>query len=88
MNIVLFLPRELGGIEKKLWTAIVSSVSGENIEVVRSYKELSNRLTRIPREIAAIVLVASNQNQLSKLYSLKMLLEDLSIILVLPYIED
>ncbi len=83
-NVILFTNAQGGGVGRRLQKAVESVLSNQHMEVLRSIKELSKRLLRIPNEIAVAVLLADSKNQLSELLSLNNLLDDIRIILILP----
>ncbi len=83
-NIVLFVNGKCAAAGNRLQKSIESVVSGQDLEIQRSIKDLSKRLNRFPRNIDLAVLFAASKDQLSELLSLRELLYDVRIILILP----
>lgn len=83
-NILLFVNGKCAAAGNRLRKSIEPVVSCQHLEIQRSIKELSKRLNRFPREIDLAVLFAASKDQLSELLSLRELLNDVRIILILP----
>ena len=83
-NIILFANGKRAAVGNRLQKSIESVVSCQHLEIQRSIKDLSERLNRFPREIDLAVLLAASKDQLSELLSLRELLNDVRIILILP----
>ena len=83
-NIILFVNGKCAAAGNRLRKSIESVVSCQHLEIQRSIKDLSKRLNRFPREIDLAVLFAASKDQLSELLSLRELLNDVRIILILP----
>ena len=84
VNVILFAKKLSDKCGSRLLSAVASEASEENLEIIRSFRSLAERLYRIPKRIAVMVLLAADQKQLSELVSISELMEDLRIILVLP----
>jgi len=83
-NIILFANGKCAALANRLRKSINSLVSRQHLEIQRNIKNLSKRLNRFPREIDLAVLFAASKDQLSELLSLRELLDDVRIILILP----
>lgn len=83
MNL-LFYASTTHDATKRLKKVIETVVPGENREVCRDIRGLSQRLREPAEEQRIVVLSVSNQQDLSSLQSIRNLLSDDPIIVILP----
>lgn len=83
MSLLFYRPLQNNAAEK-LQGVIETEFPGEEIEIYHSTEGLSERLRQASRGKCAVVLLAENMADLRSLFSLKALLADIRIILVLP----
>jgi hypothetical protein len=83
MKVLLYLP-ESDGAGYQLKKLIEAHISGEEIEVYRSVEKLSQRLRQPFDDLAVAVLVAATHEELMNIFSIRHLLRDLRIILIIP----
>ena len=81
---VLFFSGETKGAAEQVQGIIEAQVPGDEIEIHRSIESLTSRL-RSPRcDLAIIVLLAVNGEDLQGLFLIRDLFDDLPMILILP----
>jgi len=68
----------------KLSEVISASFPGENINICNNFKSLSKRLHLPRNNLNVAVLTTSDRSELSNILSIKELLADLNVIVVLP----
>jgi hypothetical protein len=84
MNVLLYMSCGSGPERRRLLNKIESAVRDNTIEIITDFKEFLERLKRFSHTIAAAVLFAYSKDALSDILSVKELLEDVRIILILP----
>ena len=83
MSVLLYAPVSRS-IRERYQNEIEEFVPAEEIEIYRTKEELSNRL-RLPRkDITVAVLITTNKKEFRGILSLRELLRDLRIVLLLP----
>jgi hypothetical protein len=83
MCVLYYRPSE-NVIAEKLQFMIESELPGQQLEVFYSIEGLSKRLSQSARGNCAAIILAKNINDLEKLFSIRSLLRDIRIILILP----
>ena len=84
MSLILYSPVQ-EGVGKQLRRVIEKLVSKDNVEIYQSVESLSLRLRQPADSLPiAAVLLAARRGDLSELLSIRDLLRDIRIILVLP----
>jgi hypothetical protein len=83
MSVLLYAPVSRL-IKDKFQNEIEKFVPAEEIEIYRTKEELSNRLRLPEKDITVAVLIATNKKDFRGILSLRELLRDLRIILLLP----
>ena len=83
MKGLLYLP-EVGGIADQRKKLVEGRIPEENLEVYRSLEGLSQRLAQPFDDLGVAVLMAGNHEELMNIFSIRDLLRDLQIILVIP----
>lgn len=83
MKIILYLPwtDEIG---KRLFGMIEKLVGVDEIEIFRTMDSLVRRLKQPVFDLKITVLLATNRKELSEILSIKDLLRDIKILLILP----
>ncbi|MGO9316077.1 MAG: hypothetical protein ACLQBD_29390 [Syntrophobacteraceae bacterium] len=82
---VLYFASVVDGIGERLQAAIEASVPvQERIEVYRKVDNLTYRLRQLRSNLTVAVILAANQDELTNLLSIKELIRDLPVIMVLP----
>jgi len=82
---VLYFASVVDGIGERLQAAIEASVPvQERIEVYRKVDDLTYRLRQLRSNLTVAVILAANQDELTNLVSIKELIRDLPVIMVLP----
>ena len=84
MNVLLYIscgsrPEKIGLLSK-----IESAVLDNTVEVINGFEKLLERLKRFSHTIEVAILFAYSKDALSNILSVKELLEDVRIILILP----
>jgi hypothetical protein len=83
MNLLLYA-REPRGTGKQLEKVIEELFPENNTEIYRTIDGLSDRLRRPRYDLAVVVLLAASKQDLLDLLSIRDLLDDLRLILLLP----
>jgi hypothetical protein len=82
---VLYFASVVDGIGERLQAAIEASVPvQERIEVYRKVDDLTYRLRQFRSNLTVAVILAANQDELTNLLSIKELIRDVPVIMVLP----
>lgn len=81
---VLFYAAAGNGTGVKLQDVLVQAVSREKVETFPDLELLSKRLCCFPSCMSIVVLLAATREDLAELLSLKPLLEDTRVLIVLP----
>ena len=84
MNVLLFINPSSCSEKTRLLNKIESAVKDNTIELITDFKKFLKRLKRFSHTIAAAVLFAYSNDTLLDILSVKELLEDVRIILILP----
>lgn len=84
MDVLLFTAEEPASLRKRMMRQIGSVARGISTEVFTDIDALAKRLRRLPQGVDVAVLHAADDGALLKLVSVRELLEDVRIILVLP----
>ena len=84
MNIILYANIKTTEISKRLQNVVESEVSDEQVEILRSLEDLSERVGQFPKKIDVAVILIQSKFELFELIALKSLLEGICIILILP----
>lgn len=82
-RILLYMPVS-GALEERIQRMIGSQVQHEEIETYRTIEDLSQRLIQLGNKPSMAVLLAPTRKALLDLCSIRHLLLDLNIILILP----
>ena len=86
---MLYFASLVDGIGEKLKTVVEASVPvEERIEVYRKVDDVTYRLRQLRSNLSLVVILAANQDDLANILSIRELLNDLRIILVLPDSEQ
>lgn len=83
MKALLCLP-DVGEKADQLKRSIESQIAEERIEVYQSIEKLSERLRQPCEEVGVAVFMTSTYQELEDIFSIRHLLTDLRIILVIP----
>jgi len=83
MKVIFFLPESTSALERFHDLVELVDFRAEAV-VVRTIGDLTHYLRHPKRDLAFFVLIAGNQEELTSLIKLGGLLEDVSIILILP----
>ncbi|RKX60288.1 MAG: hypothetical protein DRP28_01560 [Thermodesulfobacteriota bacterium] len=83
MNL-LFYAREEHGVCERLQRLIEGLVSEDNIEICMTIESLSQRLRQPTYDLSIAVLLAADSQDLTELLSIRDLIWDLRLILILP----
>jgi len=83
MSLIYYRPPQ-NIIAEKLQFVIESEIPGLQMEIFYSIEGLSERLSQSARGNCAAVILAENINDLKNVFTLKNLLKDIRIILILP----
>ncbi|MBM4348459.1 MAG: hypothetical protein FJ106_00985 [Deltaproteobacteria bacterium] len=83
MKGLLYLP-EVGGVADQLKELVEGRIPEENLEVYRSLESLSQRFRQPFDDLGVAVLMTGNYEELKNISSIRDLLRDLQIILVIP----
>ncbi|MCP4575956.1 MAG: hypothetical protein GY846_06705 [Deltaproteobacteria bacterium] len=83
MDILLYLSKK-DGVGAQLKSIIESLPFGEKLEVYNSIESLDIRLRNTLYEAAIAVLLADTKEALSRIYTIGHLLNEISIILIIP----
>ena len=83
MNL-LFYARKEHGAGERLQTLIEGLVSEDNIEICMTIESLSQRLRQPTYDLGIAVLLAADSQDLTELLSIRDLIWDLRLILILP----
>jgi hypothetical protein len=84
MNILFYYSEPNNGVDGKLQEVINTIVPKEKTEIYRSIESLSRRLQQPTQNLGIVVLVAGNKEELLEILSIRDLLNNLRIILILP----
>jgi len=84
MNILFYYSKPNSGIDGKLLAAIDTIVLKGKTEIYRSIEGLSWRLQQPTHNLGVVVLVAGSKEELLEIFSIRDLLNNLRIILILP----
>jgi hypothetical protein len=84
MNVLLYLSYGSGSEKICLLNKIESAVIGQTVEIINDFRNLLERLKRFSHTIAVAILFVCSKDALSDILSVKELLEDVRIILILP----
>jgi hypothetical protein len=87
MNILVYADSGNQTVNDHLLRIIESKVSREYIESVKHIELLTKRVRRLLKGIDIAILLAKDKEQLCELISLKVFLEDIPIIVILPDLE-
>jgi hypothetical protein len=87
MNILVYIGRN-NAAGKRLQCKIEPLVSKNQTEICRTIDGLSRRLRQPRYNLAVAVLLATSRRDLLELFSIRDLLWDIRVILVLPDMED
>jgi len=82
--ILLFYAREEHGAGERLQTLIEELVSEDNIEICMTIGSLFQRLRQPTYDLSIVVLLAADSQDLTELLSVRDLIWDLRLILILP----
>jgi hypothetical protein len=85
---VLYFASVVDGIGEKLKAVVEASVPVKEIEVYRKIDDVTYRLRQLRSNLTLAVILAANQDDLENILSIRELLSDLRIILVLPDSEQ
>ena len=83
MKVLYFAPME-NGVCKRLQQSIEEVVWLENMEIYRTFEDLSGRLHQPLHNLSVAVLLATNREYLQELLSIRDLITDVRLIAVLP----
>ncbi|MHC1744927.1 MAG: hypothetical protein AB9873_18135 [Syntrophobacteraceae bacterium] len=81
---VLFYAAAGNGFGAKVYQSLVHAVTREGVETFADLDSFSTRLCAFPSCMSIVVLLAATREDLAELRSIKHLLEDTRILLVLP----
>jgi hypothetical protein len=84
MNILFYYSKPNNGVDEKLQEVIDTIVPQEETEIYRSIEGLSRRLQQPTHNLGIVVLVAGSKEDLLEILSIRDLLNNLRIILILP----
>ena len=82
--ILIYYAENCNGIGERLLQSINAAVPEESTEVYRTLENLSQRLCQPTYNLKAVVLLAANRLELSGIISIRYLLSNIRIILILP----
>jgi hypothetical protein len=81
---LIYYTQNNNGIGERLQKAINAAVPEELTEVYRSLESLSQRLCQLTYKLKIAVLLAASREELLGILSIRDLLDDIRIILILP----
>lgn len=83
MKVLLYFP-DMTGVTHQFQKLIEACIPEENLEVCHTIDRLSQRFRQPYFDLGVAVLVATNHEELMDIFSIRDLLKDLQIILVIP----
>lgn len=84
MDVILFFPDSCRDAGDRLVTKLLPAIPGRDLVVFQNFQDISRLLRHLENKPRVAVLAAGNRQELDELSSLRPLLRDTQIILMLP----
>ncbi|MCX5807123.1 MAG: hypothetical protein NT010_13855 [Proteobacteria bacterium] len=87
-NTVIFYSKKTGKKEIELQKTVANTVKDQKIEICKTVEDLFTKLRFIKRDRMILILLVSDEDDFRDILTIKSLLDDMRILLILPNAGD